>query len=65
MTFEHIPPRNALNNQSAKMYSGDDLIKRMHGKKVDMKFNKLEQVDIRCVLRVIIIRDNGMHRHIT
>ena len=33
LTFEHIPPRNALNNQSAKMYSGDGLIKRMQGEK--------------------------------
>lgn len=33
LTSEHIPPRNALNNQSAKMYSGDGLIKRMQGEK--------------------------------
>ena len=33
LTFEHIPPRNALNNQATKMYSGDNLIKRMQGEK--------------------------------
>ncbi len=31
LTFEHIPPRDALNNYPARMYSGDELLKKYRG----------------------------------
>lgn len=33
LTFEHIPPENALNNNRAKVYTGEEVIKRYKGEK--------------------------------
>lgn len=33
LSFEHIPPENALNNQRAKMYSGNEIVKKIKGEK--------------------------------
>lgn len=33
LTFEHIPPENALNNKRAKVYIGEEAVKRYKGEK--------------------------------
>ena len=35
LSFEHIPPESALNRKRAKVYTGDDVIKRYAGENPD------------------------------
>jgi len=41
LTFEHIPPKNALNKYQAKIYNGNELIKLYNGEPA--KYNNLQQ----------------------
>ena len=31
LSFEHTPPEDALNNKRAKVYSGDEVVKKIKG----------------------------------
>ena len=33
LSFEHIPPEGALNHGKAKIYTGDEVLKRYRGEK--------------------------------
>ena len=65
LSFEHIPPQKALNNNKAIVYTGENAIKRYKGENAKYKINNKVWVDLLYVIVAITIPELGMHQYIT
>jgi len=62
LTFEHIPPKQAFNWQRAKIYNGDEALKRSKGEKQGIAIYSKEWASIHYARAVITILEHGMLR---
>ena len=65
LSFEHIPPQKALNNNKALVYTGENAIKRYKGENAKYKNQQQGMAVLLYVIIAITTLELGMHRYIT